>query len=244
MKNLQYHLPFLLLGLLPFTACKNKCDIDNFGIQSIQPAANPAGYEIFIACTGVSASTKVRFDEVEAASVKTAEGGLIAKVPTGVTGPVSLSIEEGDCSDSKTFDVLGSYPGNVPASPTIIVIPQPPTEYIGSVSNAYKNLIDENHSFNVQTDGENPGHILPDDGASEFHFGGNSFLDQNPISGTYDTLANEIFMVIDRTSKPNGYKDTLEGTFIKNFPQTPTATATMLLTSKRTGRQLVIYKEF
>jgi hypothetical protein len=106
-------LPALLLALFS-PACKDKCDTGDFGITSLQPSANPAGYEIFIEAKGVTANTRVRFDEVDAASVKTAEGGLIVKVPTGVSGPVSLSIEEGSCSDSRSFEVLGTYPGNVP----------------------------------------------------------------------------------------------------------------------------------
>lgn len=232
---------------ISLTGCKNKCDGD-FGIQSIQPAANPVGYEIFIACKGVTANTKVRFDAEDAASVKVAEGGLIAKVPAGISGTVSLSIEEGDCSDSKPFDVLGAYPGNVPMSPTVIVVPQSPGGVIGGVTNEWINVFDADHQIQILTDGNNPGIIIPNDGTNfasqEYHFGGNSFLNENPVSGTYDTLSNQIFMVIDRSSKPGGYRDTLTGQFIAKLAQAPTATATMLLTSKRTGRQLVIYKEF
>lgn len=241
----------LLIAVFPIilllTHCKNKCEGD-FGIQSIQPAANPVGYEIFIACKGVTANTKVRFDAVDAASVKVAEGGLIAKVPSGIAGTVSLSVEEGDCSDSKPFDVLGAYPGNVPMSPTVIVVPQSPGDVIGGVTNEWINVFDNDHQLQLVTDGLNPGIIIPDDGTNfssqEYHFGGNTFLNGNPVSGTYDTLSNQIFMVIDRSKKAGGYKDTLTGQFIRNLPQTPDATATMLLTSKRTGRQLVIYKQF
>ncbi len=247
MKN-QFVFPFLsLIGLFLLNSCKDKCAGGDYGIQSLQPAANPAGYEIFIAAKGVGADTEVRFDAVEAASVKTAEGGLIVKVPTGLSGVVSLSIQNGDCSDSRDFEVLGSYPGNVPPSPTSIIVPQTPGGYIGSVSNAWKNVEDELHSLFLQTDDNNPGHIIPNDGtnfaSTEFHFGSNSFLNNNPISGTFDTLTNEILMVIDRSAKTGGYRDTLDGQFIQNLPQTPAAVVTMLLTSRRTGRQLVIYKE-
>lgn len=228
MKNTTFYLPFLLLGLLPFTACKNNCDKGDFSIRSIQPAANPVGYEIFIACTGVSANTKVRFDEVEAASVKTAEGGLIAKIPTGVAGTVSLSIEEGDCSDSKPFDVLGSYPANTPAGPTTVIIPQNPGGYPPDITNFWRNVADS-LLYGIQLTSDFPGHLLMADdedgtngGSIERYFGtGNDLLKNNPVSGTYDTLANTIFIVIDRSAKVGGYKDTLTGSFIPNLPSPP-----------------------
>lgn len=221
-----------------WTACKDKCGGD-FGIQSIQPAANPVGYEIFIACKGVTANTKVRFDAVDAASVKAAEGGLIAKVPAGISGTVSLSIEEGECSDSKPFDVLGAYPGNVPPSPTVIVVPQNPTNIPSFINNEWQNIIDENHRLSLQDSG-NPYGVLANF-SNEIH-DSIPLLNDNPISGHYDTLSNVIFLVIDRSAKAGGYKDTLTGSFIANLPLQPNAFSTILLTSKRTGRQLVIYR--
>lgn len=231
--------------LFSWTACKDKCGGD-FGIQSIQPAANPVGYEIFIACKGVTANTKVRFDAVDAASVKAAEGGLIAKVPAGISGTVSLSIEEGECSDSKPFDVLGAYPGNVPPSPTFIVVPQNLSNVPSGISNEWVNIVDPLHKLNLQ-DGDPPFGTLDDFLLESYGYnppGSGSYLNGNPISGTYSTVPNSIFMVIDRSAKAGGYKDTLTGSFIANLPSKPDASLTILLTSKRTGRQLVIYKEF
>jgi len=229
----------LLLSALTFTACKNKCDNADFAIQKIQPAANPAGYEVFITATGVGPNTIVRFDEVEAV-VQNAEGGLIAKIPVGLSGPVTLSIEEGDCKDSKPFDVLGSYPGNVPASPTVIVVPQAPGGYPSGITNPWPNVFDQNHKV-FMSDFDYIGIFQA--GSSEFH-DNLPFFNGNPISGNYDTLANTIFMVIDRSGKAGGYKDTLTGQFIPNIPESEIlgASATILLVSKRTGRQLVIYK--
>ncbi len=237
MNNVLRLLVFLLLTTLVFPACKDKCDQADFGITSLQPAANPVGYEVFIACKGVTADTKVRFDAVEAISVKTAEGGLIAKVPSGISGTVSLSVEEGNCSDSRSFDVLGTYPGNAPASPTVIVIPQAPGSLPTGISNFWNNVFDPTHHVNLQAD-EQAGVFLDSDReVSE----SNGFLDDNPVSGYFNIAANTIFIVIDRTAKTGGFRDTLTGQFIPTLPQQPDAVNTMLLTSKRTGRQLALF---
>ncbi len=243
MENIRRLLAPLLFAALFFTSCKDKCDSDDFGITSLQPAANPAGYEVFIAAQGVTADTKVRFDAVDAASVKTAEGGLIVEVPTGIAGTVSLSIEEGDCSDSKSFDVLGAYPGNAPASPTSIVIPQAPGSLPTGISNSWVNVFDPDHRVSLQ-DNDFPADGIFDDGEFEFHFGGLSYFNNNPVSGNYNFQANAIFVIIDRSAKAGGYRDTLTGQFIQNLPATPEAKFTILLTSKRTGRQLALFREF
>ena len=243
MTNIRRLLAPLLFAALFFTSCKDKCDSDDFGITSLQPAANPAGYEVFIAAQGVTANTKVRFDAVDAASVKTAEGGLIVKVPTGISGTVSLSIEEGDCNDSRSFDVLGAYPGNAPASPTSIVIPQTPGSLPTGISNSWVNVFDPNHHVSLQ-DNDFPADGIFDDGFFESHFGGLSYFNDNPVSGNYNIQANNIFVVIDRSAKTGGYRDTLTGQFVPNLPQTPEAKFTILLTSKRTGRQLALFREF
>lgn len=233
----------LLFAALFFASCKDKCDSSDFGITSLQPAANPAGYEVFIAAKGVTANTKVRFDAVDAASVKTAEGGLIVEVPTGIAGTVSLSIEEGDCNDSKSFDVLGAYPGNAPASPTSIVIPQTPGSLPATISNSWVNVFDANHQVSLQ-DNDSPPNGIFDDGELEKHFGGLSYFDNNPVSGNYNFQTNTIFVVIDRSAKAGGYRDTLTGQFVPNLPATPQAKFTILLTSKRTGRQLALFRDF
>ncbi len=243
MKNIRRLLAPLLFAALFFTACKDKCDSADFGISSLQPAANPAGYEVFIGATGVTANTKVRFDAVDAASVKTAEGGLIVKVPTGISGTVSLSIEEGNCNDSRSFDVLGSYPGNAPASPTVIVIPQAPGSLPTGISNSWVNVFDADHQVSLQ-DNDFPADGIFDDGFFESHFGGLSYFNNNPVSGNYNIQANNIFVVIDRSAKSGGFKDTLTGQFIPNLSATPQAKFTILLTSKRTGRQLVLFRDF
>jgi len=243
MKNVCRLLAPLLFAALFFTSCKDKCDISDFGIESLQPAANPAGYEVFIAAKGVTSATKVRFDAVDAASVKTAEGGLIVEVPTGISGTVSLSIEEGNCSDSKSFDVLGAYPGNVPASPTNIVIPQAPGSLPNGISNSWVNVFDADHNVSLQ-DNDFPADGIFDDGFFESHFGGLSYFNNNPVSGNYNFQTNTIFVVIDRSAKAGGYRDTLTGQFVPNLPETPEAKFTILLTFKRTGRQLALFRDF
>jgi len=239
MKNIHRVLVPLLFAAIFLPSCKDKCDVGDFGITSLQPAANPVGYEIFIEAKGVSASTKVRFDNVEAASVKTAEGGLIVKVPSGIAGTVSLSIEDGECNDSKSFDVLGAYPGNVPVGPTTIIIPQAPTSIPSGITNAWRNIFDSNHTVFFQDDFSNPDGIL-DITSTEYHTT-DPYFNENLVSGTYDTLANKIFVIINRSAKTDGYKDTLTGKFIQNLPQQPNTQGTILLTSKRTGRQLVLF---
>jgi hypothetical protein len=241
MKNIRQVLVPLFFGALFFAACKNKCDSGDFGITSLQPAANPVGYEIFIEAKGVTADTRVRFDNVEAASVKTAEGGLIVKVPTGISGTVSLSIEEGECNDSRSFDVLGTYPGNVPLGPTTIIIPQAPGSLPTGISNAYTNVFDPDHKLIIQ-DFEDPQGVIDEGSFENYLTSDMPFLAFNPITGNYNVQTNTIFIVIDRTEKPGGYLDTLTGQFIANFPQTPDAQFTMLLKSRHTGRQLIVFQ--
>lgn len=233
MKKAVQLLPWIAVLLFP--ACKDKCDKTDFGIQSIQPAANPVGYEVFIEASGVGSSTKVTFDAVNAASVKAAEGGLIAKIPSGISGTVSLSIEDGGCTDSQLFDILGSYPGNEPISPTSIIIPQNPGTVPTSITNAWVNVFDTEHTL-----------VLSDDGAGNLIFSSeihntNPYFNNNPISGTFNTTTNTIELTIDRSGQPGGNVETYEGQFIAPVPQRPNASSTMLLTSKITGRQLVAF---
>lgn len=234
MKNIFRFISLLLLGLLPQFACNQYCDIPDFGIQSIQPAANPAGYEIFIAANGVDDATSVRFDAVSA-SVRTTEGGLIAQVPTGLAGTVSVSITSGNCTDSRSFDVLGAYPGNVPASPTLIVLPQTPASVPNNITNNYTNVFDPDHFIVLGDDGT--GNL---DFSTEFH-NTNAFLTNNPVTGHYDKQNNTVVLVIDRTAKAGGTLDTLNGQFIAPLPQQAAAKTTLLLTSKNTGRQLALF---
>jgi len=70
------------------------------------------------------------------------------------------------------------------------------------------------------------------------------FLNNNPVSGNYNFQTNTVFVVIDRSAKAGGCRDTLTGQFVPNLPETPEAKFTILLTFKRTGRQLALFRDF
>lgn len=241
MKNSNKYL-LLLLIFAAFSCNKdNDCD-GTFSIESVIPNSNPAGTEIKIKGTGFSKNTEVRFAGQLAKSDFTNEKGLVATVPTNISGLVDLTAEEGDCLARAEFEVLGTLPVNWVASPTVIVIPTLPNTFPPSVNNVYKNYFDPNHSFGifVNCDGVNEEATIADF-AIENHTT-NSFLDNNPIKGTYNCDKGTFEITIDRSVKGGGI-DKLDGVVISaatlGEPENPNVIY-MLFTSRITGRQIIV----
>ena len=105
----------LAASLLLLFSCNNNKDCESpLAITKVSPNANPPGYEVVITGTGLTAATKVFFGNVAAAGTRLEEGlGLITKVPAGLSGVVNLSVDDGSCSVSTDFEVLGGLPAPV-----------------------------------------------------------------------------------------------------------------------------------
>lgn len=228
--------------IVAFAACKtDDCD-SPISIDQLSPDRNPPGYEIVIEGNGFSADAVVRFGQVTAQTRDGGELGLVAQVPNGLVGVVELTVEEGDCIARSDFEVWSNFLPGTPASPTLIIIPQPPNYPLpGSFQNAWQNLVDEEHFIQLN-DNDNDGEGPLDEGSREFH-SSNALLDDNPATGSFDPANNRIVITIDRTAK-GGIKETYDGQYIPIPPGAPGGfnEAALLLTSREDGRQLVILK--
>lgn len=244
MKNWNRLFSFFILSFfIILVACNkdNDCD-DTFVIESVVPNSNPPGTEIKIQGTGFSKDTEVRFAGQLAKSDFTNEKGLVATIPNNVIGVVDLTVEEDDCLARTDFEVLGALPVNWIASPTVIVIPTLPTVFPQSVNNVYKNYFDLNHTLGIFVDCNNA-----EDKPSLANFSNeqhltNPYLNDNPISGTYDCKNGTFEIRIDRSAK-GGDIDTLDGVVISasTLGEKPDPNVIyMLFTSRNTGRQFIV----
>ncbi len=242
MKNI-FWLPVLLLvcGFIIGCGKDDNCDKK---ISAVQPNTNPAGYEVLIKTNGFTNAAKVVFGSVAATSrAGGAAGDIIAKVPAGLSGNVEISVEEGDCiARSGGFVVSGVLPsGTQPSLPNIIV-PTPTTVPLEGIENDWANAIDT---------------ILRDQGLhlateSDLILGINQlvrsleFKDNirtNTVTGTINTTTNIIYLEVNRT--PNGGSiEHFDGQFIVRPDFLATASGrnySILLVSRETGRQLLLY---
>ncbi len=220
-------------------------------ITKIAPQANPPGHEVQIIGTNFDSNYTVNFGTQPAEVVSVTPTLIIAKVPTGVSGSLALSLVLDECTAQKNFDVWSSYPDNLPPSPNVIVIPETPSTFPGSFDNQWVNVFNSEHKlglFNFGGTGD-PDEVVStaEGGASEELYGDfdkEHFLNHNPISGYFKFDAakktSDIKITIDRTAKPNGSKETYTGQLIdpKLVGLTNDAKV-ILLTSTIDGRQLV-----
>lgn len=213
----------------------------NATITAVQPNTNPLGYEVLLKTSGFTSAAKVVFGSVAAASRAGGEAGdIIAKVPAGVVGNVEIAVEEGDClARSSGFTASGALPTGVqPSLPTIIVptatVPSP-----NNIPNFWRNAAQESTGISLQ--GAVQGGILQLDANSmEFDFN-NASVENNKVTGTININTNVIYLEVDRT--PNGGSvERFDGKFIA-VPDflLLVAEKTILLVSRETGRQLLIY---
>lgn len=241
--NFSFPFAFVLILLISFVnyQCKNKDKCDTpIEIEELLPDNNPVGYEIQIIGTGFTQAAIVRFGTKTAVTRWYAEeSALIAEVPSGLSGPVEVTVEEGDCIGRADFEVTSGQNTDWPPSLANIVIPHPITNnFPTNFTNAWKNLADNLHGLQLDDDG---GTIEIDTTSNEYHFGGNEIFDNNPITGTIDTIPNQIKLNIDR-SIHGGINDVLEGYFI--FPSAEDNTLAypfvIWLQSKVSGRQFLL----
>lgn len=240
MKNRFTHLLFLLI-IISFACNKdNDCD-GSVSLDAVVPNSNPPGTEVKIVGDGFSTKPTVRFAGQVAKSDFSVEKGLTAIVPNNVIGLVDLTVEDGECLVRTDFEVLGALPVNWVASPTVIVIPTFPPNFPQSINNVWLNYYDKDHTLNIQPDGFPCDMQTIDPGNFENHKT-NPFLNNNPITGSYNCNTGKTVLIIDRT-KNGGEIDTLDGIII--LPETvgesnSITSLFMLLTSRTTGRQFVI----
>ena len=251
MKN-KFWLPvFLALGALAAGCGKdeNSACSKNVSVTAVQPNTNPAGHEVLLKTSGFSSAAKVVFGTVAATSRAGGESGdIIAKVPAGVSGNVEISVEEGDCiARSGGFIVSGGLPTDVQPSLPVIVVPTPTTTPSTNIPNFWPNAANQNAGISLQ--GSFVGQVFTLDpfdpstgaGAQEFDFN-NTYFNNNPVKGTLNTSTNVVYLEVDRTAKGGGVEH-FDGEFIVMPPGLLPANATqaILLVSRETGRQLLLY---
>jgi hypothetical protein len=230
----------ILLLLLFALACgKNDDCADGKSIDSVQPNSNPAGYEVVILTDGFTSAATVRFGQSVASSRAGAEGEqIIARVPSGLSGNVQITVEEGDCvARYDDFTVLGSFPSNSQPGLPDIVIPNPGNPPATGIGNVYYNYADTTSAFILQAFDDQPGVL------DTFSFELLATGATNPIRGTFDLAANEIFIEVDRRAT-GGEVEAFEGEFIAQPPGLPAKKYWLLLVSQNTGRQLLLYRLF
>lgn len=233
-----FALTLLSLGF----ACKNK-DCPN-KVDLVQPGENPPNYEVIIHPDGFTQAATVRFGQ-EVAVTRPGDGtDIIAKVPAGLRGNVEISVEENDCVGRRSFIVLDSLPGTYGASLQNIILPSTPTEFPQSITQEWPNAADPEHHF-IFLLGDASGSFDPSI-CYERHTSNPilGFPNRNPVSGFWDTAANKVKIIIDRTLN-GGAIEEFNGQFIKPYPGAPVGTKFVIwLTSKTTGRQLVLLRDF
>ncbi|MBN8680903.1 MAG: IPT/TIG domain-containing protein [Chitinophagales bacterium] len=243
MKNIPVYLFFICICAfsLGCDQCKNKCA----SVDAVLPDNNPSGYEVVLKVSGLSQSAKVVFGTVEASTRPGAKSDeIIATVPSGVSGNVEVSVEEGDCiARYDDFVVSGSLPSNVQPSLPNIIIPVPSSlpQSQTNITNFWVNAADpEGYKYGIRLIGDFNGGIVTTDDSFEFNSDDPKF-NNNPVSGTVNNNINVISLAVNRTAK-GGIIEHFEGSFIE-VPSFLVAKAKFViyLVSQETGRQLIIY---
>ena len=227
--------------------CKDNCDND-VSIDAVQPHSSPAGYEVLLKTSGFSDTLKAKvfFGLVEAVTKPGGQPGeIITTVPHGLLGNIEISVEEEDCIGRSTeFAVTGSLPSNVQPSLVNIVIPVPlsgtPPTGIGNVwVNAASTFNDNGAEQTIFiVEGTAIGDLINFDETQSVET--NKSI-KSPVSGFANLSTLEVQIVIDRTSN-GGIIEHFDGQFIDKPGFLPiTANYAILLVSRETGRQLLIY---
>ncbi|HMQ62228.1 MAG TPA: IPT/TIG domain-containing protein [Flavilitoribacter sp.] len=235
----------LLWVLMAIVVCALGCAKNDCGggsIKTVEPDGNPAGYQIKIKGSGFDADTKVRFDDLYGIVQFQSVSELFVTVPNGLVGNVTIVAESADKTcigrSDQLFTVFGNYPADIPPSPTFIVVPVAPTVYPSDFQNLWQNLSDAGHSILLQgVDG------IIDPEQSHENSNKSELLQDNPISGHFfwDEVAKttDIEVIIDRSLKSGGIKETYKGELILPGSVGSDATLVLLLTSTNDGRQLL-----
>ena len=230
-------LTLLTLGF----ACKNK-DCPN-KVDLVQPGENPPNYEVIIHPEGFSQQATVRFGQETAVTRPGAGTDIIAKVPAGLRGSVEISLEENDCVGRSNFIVLDSLPGAYGLSLQYVVLPSVPQTPPSAIGNGWTNAVDAQHRFFLaDSTGLDGSRYISEEASTEQH-DTNLKLNGNPVKGSWSVNPNKVHLVVDRTQN-GGVVEAFDGQFINSYPSASSGNTFMLLTSKITGRQLVLYATF
>ena len=247
MKNIRIGSALLALFtlLFCFESCKDKCDKD-VSIDAIQPNTNPAGYEVLIKTNDFTDAAKVVFGNIEAdyrAGGK--KGEIIATVPDGLSGNVEVSVEEGECIGRfDNFIVSGALPTDVQPSLPTIILPVPPSSFpTEGIQNNWVNAVADTTllNFGIHLNGTFSGGVFFTSLDQSYEFSPNPIFDNLPATGWANTGTNTIYLEVDRTSI-GGVIEHFDGLFVEPPSFLPSfAKWPILLTSRETGRQLLIY---
>ena len=209
MKNLFSY----VLILLACTLCMcEEAPESTISVTAAFPSANPIGGPVKIVGNGFTNETIVFFDGVMADIELRSDTFLTTKVPTGVGGSgVSINLEDpgGAAVLSDYFDVLASFPSNLPSSPPSIFIPTQtlnsslPFTMTGSEGVWHMNVYDTQHRlvllFSRVNSEDRSFEFVEIDGtsySSPVLMDGQELLDYNPSNGEI----NLSVLFIDRTN--------------------------------------------
>lgn len=113
----------LLLGGCSKNGGDDSCNTPP-AITQVYPNNNVVGGPVLLAGQGFNATSRLRFGTVEARVLEVNERYLSAQVPAGLAGRVELSVSNaGGCSAKGFFEVVGSLPPALAASPPVYLIP-------------------------------------------------------------------------------------------------------------------------
>jgi len=240
-------LAILVFGLCVWVCSCNKQDDDcgsDFQITTVEPSANPAGFEVVVQGDGLETLQELRFGTAPQGDFRweSTLNAWVAEVPAGLSGPVDLLAGEGDCRSTFPFEVLSAFPANIPLTLNQIFIPVLPPAFPPTIDNFWTNLADPLHAIELRPplDGTY-GIISKENFSREDHFGDKVFLQDNPISGTFDTLTNSIELTIERDSDESFTGRFIDPAELEGFPNVFDAAAAILIISEKTGRQYVFW---
>ena len=249
-------------------SCNPECSTS--GSITLSTDFNQPGFEVLIKAIPLSSlkNKKVFFGKTEAKTRFIDTLGLIFTVPEGVSGKTSMRLEDNDCVEHLDFDVKNkdfftNNPNYVfPITPQII-IPTFATTFPTNIDRAWLSPI--NTSYCVWFGTSKGKTNLVEGGNLELCMNctpacgsKTNLYNTNRMYGVYDTITHTIHFWIDRTSKGISQQEEFEARFIdpsKTIYSEPKYTIDcavtspkdkknfmLLLTSKTTGRQTVVFQ--
>jgi len=144
---------------LNFFSCEDEAATSSsLRITGVFPSSNPIGGPVKITGEDFGETSEVYFDGVRAIIDQRNDTILTMKVPQGISGTgISIKVEDEKGSDqlSDVFDVLSSYPDNLPSSAPSIFIPSQgltgalPYSVHGADYIWHKNVYDTDHDIGL-----------------------------------------------------------------------------------------------
>lgn len=89
------------------------------------PNNNPSGAPFLLQGSGFGPEMELYLGNEEVPIQEYNDSFLVAKVPRGLLGRTTLSLQLGGCTATLPFEITASYPSNIPASPPTYILPQP-----------------------------------------------------------------------------------------------------------------------